>query len=73
MAELPEFERLECRITFAQAKIPFHPLSMLYRFHSAAVSHTDDFDKRYMNSGESLMEALGKYASDLEKASQNLE
>ncbi len=68
-----EFEQLEDRITFAQAELPLgHPLSMLYRFHSAAVSSSEEFNQTYRAHGESEIEALRIYAADLENAVKGL-
>lgn len=64
-----EAERTEDRICFAQAELrKDHPLQMLYRFHSAAVSKSPEFAKRYQSQGESEQDALRAYAVDLEKA-----
>lgn len=68
-----EFEKLEDRITFAQAELPLgHPLESLYRFHSAAVTKTTEFIGRYQSNEESDLEALRKYAYDLENSVEAL-
>ena len=63
-------EILEKRITASQQALfkldPGSNLIRLYRFHSAAISCSDEFRECYMGDGVSDIEALGAYADDLE-------